>query len=130
MATTVSDVVIAQEEREFATRMPRSLWSDARRRLLRNKAAVAGMIYIGLLVVIAVFPPLLSPHNPLEFFPGQTYKQAAWVQTPTRPAASGTWQFPLGPDSIGRDVLSRLLYGTRTSLIVGLIRQRSRSRKA
>jgi ABC-type dipeptide/oligopeptide/nickel transport system permease subunit len=121
MATTVSDVVIAQEEREFATRMPRSLWSDARRRLLRNKAAVAGMIYIGLLVVIAVFAALLSPHNPLEIFPGQTYKQAAWVQTPTRPAASGTWQFPLGTDSIGRDVLSRLLYGTRTSLIVGLI---------
>lgn len=121
MATTASDVVVAQEEREFASRAPRSLWSDARRRLLRNKAAVAGMIYIGILIVIALFSALLAPHNPLDIFPGQTYKQAAWIQTPTRPQASGSWEFPLGTDAIGRDVLSRLLYGTRTSLIVGFI---------
>ncbi|HEX9441964.1 MAG TPA: hypothetical protein VF909_19910, partial [Roseiflexaceae bacterium] len=65
MATTVQDVVAAQEEVVFAPRAPRSLWSDARRRLLRNRAAAAGLIYIGILVVVAIFAPLLAPHNPV-----------------------------------------------------------------
>jgi oligopeptide transport system permease protein len=121
MATTLTDVAIAQEERVFATRAPRSLWSDARRRLLRNKAAVGGMIYIGILIVIAIAAPLISGHNALEIFPGQTFRQAAWIQTPNQPAATGVWDFPLGTDAIGRDVLSRLVYGTRTSLIVGFV---------
>jgi oligopeptide transport system permease protein len=121
MATTVSDVAVAQQSRDFATREPRSLWSDARRRLLRNKAAVASLIYIGILVVIAVAAPLLAPHNPLKIYPGNGYRQAAWIQTPDRPQVTGTWEHPLGTDTIGRDALSRLLYGTRTSLIVGFI---------
>jgi oligopeptide transport system permease protein len=122
MTTTASNVgVVRGDDREFASRAPRSLWSDARRRLLRNKAAVGGMIYIGILVLIAIFAALVAPHNALEIFPGQTYKQAAWIQTPSRPQATGSWEFLLGTDAIGRDVFSRLLYGTRTSLIVGFI---------
>jgi oligopeptide transport system permease protein len=88
---------------------------------MRNKAAVGGMIYIVILIFIAVIAALLAPHNPLQAFQGQTYKQAAWIETPTRPQATGSWEFPLGTDAIGRDVFSRLLYGTRTSLIVGFI---------
>ena len=121
MRTTVSKLTVAQDEREFGSRPSRSLWSDARRRLLRNKAAVAGMIYIAILILVALFSGVLAAHHPIEIFPGQTYRQAAWIQTPNQPAASGTWEFPLGTDAIGRDVLSRLLYGTRTSLIVGFI---------
>ena len=121
MTTTVSELTAAQGERDFGSRLPRSLWSDARRRLLRNKAAVMGMIYIAILILVALFSGVLAPHHPIQIFPGQTYRQAAWVQTPNQPAASGTWEFPLGTDAIGRDVLSRLLYGTRTSLIVGFI---------
>jgi oligopeptide transport system permease protein len=120
MATTLTDVSIAQEEREFASRPPRSLWSDARRRLFRNKAAVAGIIYISLLIVIAIFAPLLVSHNPILIFPGQTYRQAAWIQT-GNPATTGTWEFLLGTDAIGRDVWSRLIFGTRTSLVVGFV---------
>jgi oligopeptide transport system permease protein len=124
MAATLRDGAPDQEarvERLFAERPPRSLWSDARRRLLRNKATVAGLIYISTLIVIALAAPLLAPHNPVRIFPGQTYRQAAWIRTPNQPAATGTWEFPLGTDAIGRDVLSRLIYGTRTSLIVGFI---------
>ena len=62
MATTMTtDVAIAREDREFATRTPRSLWSDARRRLFRNKASVASMIFIALLTLIAIAAPLLAP---------------------------------------------------------------------
>jgi oligopeptide transport system permease protein len=121
MSTTVSELTAGQGEREFGSRVPRSLWSDARRRLLRNKAAVGGMFYIGILILVALFAGVLAAHNPIQIFPGQTYRQAAWIQTPNQPASSGTWEFPLGTDAIGRDVLSRLLYGTRTSLIVGFI---------
>jgi oligopeptide transport system permease protein len=120
MATTVSDVAIAREGREFVARAPRSLWSDARRRLLRNKASVAGLIFIGILVIVALIAPLLTNHNAIEIFPGQSYRQAAWIHT-NNPASTGTWEFPLGTDSVGRDVWSRLVFGTRTSLIVGFI---------
>jgi len=121
MATTMPEIVVAKEEVVFATRAPRSLWSDARRRLMKNKASVAALIFIALLIVIAVIAPLIAPHNPVEIFPGQTYRQAAWIQVPNRAEASGTWQYPLGTDAIGRDVLSRLLFGTRTSLVIGFV---------
>ena len=123
MATSAAEVAIEYEEQTqgFATRAPRSLWSDARRRLLRNKAAVASMAYLAVLVVVAVAAPLLAPHNPLKINFGNSYRQATWIKTPDRPENTGISKFPLGTDAIGRDVLSRLIYGTRTSLVVGFI---------
>ncbi len=122
MATTITNTaaVVDQSDRAFLQRASRSLWSDARRRLMRNKAAVVGLIYIAILAVIAIAAPLLAPHNPVKIIPGNSYRQAAWVQTNT-PTSTGSWEFPLGTDAVGRDVLSRLIYGTRTSLIVGFI---------
>jgi oligopeptide transport system permease protein len=122
MATTITNTaaVIDQSDRAFLQRAPRSLWSDARRRLMRNKASVVGLIYIAILAFIAIAAPLLAPHNPVRIIPGNSYRQAAWIQT-NLPASTGSWEFPLGTDSVGRDVLSRLIYGTRTSLIVGFI---------
>ncbi|HEY0601862.1 MAG TPA: ABC transporter permease [Herpetosiphonaceae bacterium] len=121
MATTASRTAMGQEDRTLLARAPRSLWSDARRRLLRNKAAVAGLIYIALLAIIAIAAPLIAPHPPLQIYPGNTYRQAAWIETPNNPRTSGSWDYPLGTDAIGRDVLSRLIFGTRTSLVVGFI---------
>jgi oligopeptide transport system permease protein len=122
MATTITNTaaVADQSDRAFLQRAPRSLWSDARRRLMRNKASVVGLIYIAILAFIAIAAPLLAPHNPVRIIPGNSYRQAAWIQT-NLPASTGSWEFPLGTDSVGRDVLSRLIYGTRTSLIVGFI---------
>jgi len=121
MATTITTNWLDQHEARLLERAPRSLWSDARRRLLRNKAALGSLVFIGLLIVVAIAAPLLARHNPLEIYPGQSYRQSAWIQTPNQPEATGTWEFPLGTDAVGRDVLSRLVYGTRTSLIVGFI---------
>jgi oligopeptide transport system permease protein len=120
MATTLNSRVNHRTDGIVLERAPRSLWSDARRRLLRNKAALVSVLYLGVLVVIAIAAALLAPHNAIQIFPGQTYRQAAWIAT-GNPATSGTWEFPLGTDAVGRDVLSRLLYGTRTSLVVGFI---------
>jgi oligopeptide transport system permease protein len=88
--------------------------------LLRNKAAVAGIVFILLLALVAIAAPLIAPHPPLKIFPGNSYRQAAWVDT-GQARSTGDWTYPLGTDSIGRDVLSRLIYGTRTSLVVGFI---------
>lgn len=87
----------------------RSLWDDARRRLLRNKAAVASMIMLVLLVVIAIVGPLLVPFHYDEIRKGDV-----WME----PLQGGHL---LGTDSLGRDLLARLLMGLGVSMAIGLV---------
>ncbi len=83
------------------------------RRLLKRKLAVFGLIVIALIVFAAVFAPWIVPYNPDEqFFEGLTLEGA-----PLAPNA----QFWFGTDLVGRDLLSRIIYGARTSLIIGVI---------
>ncbi len=102
------------------TRKPASLYQDAWNRLLKNRAAVASMFIVGFFALVAIFAPILAPHNALEIYPSNSYRPPMWIQS-SNPDQSGLAEFPLGTDSIGRDVLSRAIYGTRTSLIVGFI---------
>ncbi len=89
----------------------RSLWSDAWRRLRKNKLAVAGLVVIGLLALIAIFASVLAPYN---------YRDVVHSGlTNAGPGKAGL----LGADNLGRDILSRLLYGARISLSVGLVVQ-------
>lgn len=97
----------------------RSLWADAWIRLRRNKAAVVGMFIIGFFVVVALFAPLIAPHNPLQIHDGMSYLPPAWVEESST-GRVGDPRFLLGTDTIGRDVLSRVIYGSRVSLVVGL----------
>jgi oligopeptide transport system permease protein len=87
----------------------RSLWDDARRRLFRNRAAVAGMVLLALLVVASVAGPWLSP-----FSYDEINKADVWIG----PLQHGHL---LGTDALGRDVLVRLLMGLRVSLAIGLV---------
>ena len=87
----------------------RSLWEDALRRLLRNRAAVSGMIMLAVLVAAAVIGPFLSPYAY-----DAINKQDVW----TPPLTDGHL---LGTDSLGRDQLARLLMGLRVSLSIGLV---------
>jgi oligopeptide transport system permease protein len=87
----------------------RSLWDDARRRLLRNKAAVASMIVLALLVLAAAVGPYLT-----AFTFDQINKNDVWV-------APLTGGHVLGSDALGRDLLARLLIGLRVSLAVGVV---------
>ncbi|HEU4327092.1 MAG TPA: ABC transporter permease [Roseiflexaceae bacterium] len=123
MATTISSPAGGRGQLGAAQRPVRSLWSDAWRRLRRNRMAMLGLAYLGLLIVIALAAPLIAPHNPIRSDnvreAGQ-YRHAAWISDPN-PVRTGLWKYPLGTDSNGRDVLSRLIYGTRTALVVGFI---------
>lgn len=86
----------------------RSLWADARRRLFRNKAAVAGMVGLALIAAFAIVVPMVSPW-PIE--------EIDWDEIRTGPSAA----HPFGTDGNGRDLLVRTAFGGRISLMVGLI---------
>ena len=102
------------------TRKPTNLYRDAFNRLLKNKGAVIGLVVIGFYSFIAIFAAQLAPHNALQIYPNNSYRYPMWVQD-ANPNKTGSADFPLGTDTIGRDVLSRAIYGTRTSLVVGFI---------
>lgn len=120
MAQQVQALPLVGLPSSVITRKPASLYQDAWNRLLKNKAAVASMFIVGFFAFVAFFAPILAPHNALEIYPNNSYRPPMWIQS-SDPDQSGLAEFPLGTDSIGRDVLSRAIYGTRTSLIVGFI---------
>lgn len=87
----------------------RSLWDDAVRRLFRNWAAVSGMAVLAVLVLVAIVGPHLVPYSY-----DQINKNDVWAP----PLTAGHL---LGADSLGRDLLARLLVGLRVSLAIGLV---------
>lgn len=100
-------------------RPSKSLGQEAWSRLIRNKASVLGMFIIGFFVILAAFASVIAPQNPLKindgkrFLPPPFYKGSTKIQSDPR--------FLLGTDSLGRDVLSRVIYGARVSMVVGFI---------
>jgi len=98
----------------------RSPGREALDRLFKNKASVLGMIIIAVFLIIAAFAPTLSPHNPLQLNSGKDYLPPAWVERAATGKAGDT-SFLLGTDTLGRDVLSRVIYGARVSMVVGFI---------
>lgn len=111
----------AQVSREFENLSPVeeiSYGALVWRRLRRDRAAIAGGTLALVLTAIAIFAPLLAPHDPADQFRDGL--------TPTgEPIPStllqGSWRFPLGTDANGRDLLSRILFGARVSLLVGVL---------
>ena len=98
----------------------RDLLVDAWYRLVRNKAAVVSMVLIILFMVVALFANLFSPHSPLQINSGKGFLPPAWVERGVNGKA-GDPSFLLGTDTLGRDVLSRVIYGARVSMMVGFI---------
>lgn len=88
-------------------RATRGLWSDALRRLLRNRPALVGLMLVSLFLLVAVLAPLVAPYGPYERVGGRT--------EPPGPVHL------FGTDLLGRDIFSRVLYGAQISLQVGVI---------
>ncbi len=80
----------------------------------RNKGAVTGLVYIIIMLIIAIGANVLAPHAPAEQFRDALLRPPVWMQ-------GGSWKFLLGTDDVGRDILSRLMYGARLSLLVGCL---------
>lgn len=88
----------------------RSAWLGAWRRFRRNRAALLGLGYVIVLLIVAVFAPLLAPYD---------YRAVNYDLSMQKPS----WQHPLGTDELGRDILSRIMYGARPLLLVGVFTQ-------
>ncbi len=84
-----------------------TLLRDAFRRLFRNKLAILGMVLLGIFVFCALFAPWIAPYDPT-------------AQDITRRREPPSREHPFGLDEVGRDLLSRVIYGARVSLYVGV----------
>lgn len=79
-----------------------------------NKGAVAGLVVIAIICFMAVFANFVAPHSPSDQYRDALLLPPAWLD-------GGNWSFVLGTDDVGRDILSRLIYGSRLSIAVGLV---------
>lgn len=109
-------------------------WRDVRKELERSLLAKVGLLLVITVLIVAVFAPILAPYNPTaqalsdSNLPpyGLSHTQASTELvdgefTSVEETTHGTIEHPLGTDQNGRDMLSRLIYGTRTSILVGIL---------
>ena len=106
-ATVPADISLASAALTGRQSRVESPWRIAARRFLRHRLAVAGLILSLLLILSAVFAPVLAPRDPLQ------------ISILDKFSPPGTGGFLLGGDELGRDLVSRLLYAGRISLLVG-----------
>ncbi len=94
---------------EFVTPL-REFWAQ----FGSNKGAVIGLAYIVVIFVISIFADVVAPHDPIVQAREALLMPPAWQD-------GGSWRYFLGTDDVGRDILSRLIYGARLSLFIGLL---------
>jgi len=87
---------------------------DQIEKLFRNKTGVVGLIIITIFVLCALLAPYISPHDPIENSLYDQLKPPIW-------SPGGAMTNILGTDDLGRDILSRIIYGARVSLMVGIV---------
>jgi len=100
------------ESREVMIEGAGGLWSDALRRLRRNPGAIIGAVLVAVFVVVALAAPLLAPHDPRA-------QDLNLIVKGCCPGPSA--HHLLGVDDLGRDELSRIIYGARLSLLIGIV---------
>ena len=79
-----------------------------------NKGAVVGLVIVSIFLLMALLADLIAPYSPSDQFRGFTLQPPVWQE-------GGSWQFILGTDVVGRDMLSRLIHGARYSFLIGFI---------
>ena len=106
---------VATEAVALATSRPRvdPEWVALLRRLVRRRTALFGMLVVLGVLLAAAFAPLVAPFDPLEQDIGQRLREPGWQDAQGR-------VHPLGTDHLGRDILSRIVFGSRIALVVGL----------
>ncbi|XHS79536.1 ABC transporter permease subunit [Burkholderiaceae bacterium UC74_6] len=92
---------------------PPSPWVESWRGFAANRGALIALIIFALIAMASLLAGWVAPHDPVQQYRDHMLQAPIWGE-------GGTWQFPLGTDELGRDVLSRLLHGGRISLGIGL----------
>ncbi|MDX1435419.1 MAG: ABC transporter permease [Anaerolineales bacterium] len=110
---------------ETLVREERSLWAESFIRLRRNKVAMASGIFLLILCIMAILADVVSPFTYEEQDLVSNNAIPAWMLVIMPPGAEGyariSDKYPLGADSLGRDILSRTIHGTRVSLMVAFV---------
>jgi len=112
MAADVAAAAVSSDEAAEVLAQPTPIaafWAAFR----ENRGAVVGLVVISTIVLIAIFADFIAPHSPIEQFRDSVRAPPIWDQ-------GGTWRYILGTDGNGHDTLSRLIYGARVSLFIGL----------
>ena len=121
-ATAQEQAVARMVSRE---RRASNLWVDAFRRLTKNRASVMGGLIIIVLVLAAIFAPWVSPYEYAEGDSAENYSIPTWLVSVlpgnVEAYANISNKFILGADFLGRDLLTRIIYGARVSLTVGFM---------
>jgi peptide/nickel transport system permease protein len=104
--------VAEAEAREVQLEAPSGLWRDAFHRLIRNPGAIVGSLVVLAFVIAAVFAPLIATHDPVE-------QNLLLIANGCCPGPSSEHWF--GVDLLGRDLFSRIVYGARISLLIGVV---------
>src|SRR5215216_5811005 len=104
--------VVEAEAVEVQLEAPAGLWRDAFHRLIRNPGAIVGFVFVFVFVIAAVFAPLIATHDPVE-------QNLLLIANGCCPGPSAEHWF--GVDLLGRDLFSRIVYGARVSLLIGVV---------
>ena len=99
-----------QQKRNIRSRMLSEFWFY----FSENQGAVIGLWVFSFLVLLAIVAPFVAPHGPVDQYRDALLVPPVWQE-------GGSWKFILGTDAVGRDILSRLIYGARFSLFIGLV---------
>ena len=112
--SATDDPHLGTAEQEPLGPPPVAPWRENWHYFTGNRGAVIGLVILALMVLTAIFAPLIAPHDPTFQYRDALLVPPAW--TPT-----GRAEFLLGTDALGRDILSRLIFGARYSLVIGLV---------
>lgn len=93
-------------KRRISNKLLRNLW--------RSKTGLLGFSIVSIVVLMAILAPLIAPHDPVGANPSNINQPPFWLE-------GGSMEHILGTDNLGRDLLSRVLYGSRISLVVGIL---------
>jgi peptide/nickel transport system permease protein len=109
---SIAEVEALEIESTAGSESQGSLGRDALRRLVRSPVAIIGLIVIAIFLIVAIFAPLIAPHSP-------TTTDLTNIRPGVIPGPSS--KHLLGVDQLGRDELSRILFGARDSLLIGVV---------
>lgn len=110
----MTEITNNQSAKDVKRQMRRRMLADFWFYFSENRGAVIGLWVFLALVVIAVFAPLVAPHGPTDQYRDALLVPPVWQE-------GGQWKFLLGTDAVGRDMLSRLIFGARFSLFIGVV---------
>ncbi len=112
MADTLTDIENSPEVLSSAA-LRRQMFKEFWFYFSENRGAVAGLVVFVALVLVAIFAPVIAPHSPFQQYRDAILLPPAWLE-------GGNMSYLLGTDPVGRDILSRLIYGSQYSLFIGV----------